>query len=283
MLKTLTNMGQNGCTAARLVLAALALCFLLVLANLAALGVTATGDAVAAGTDASGLSAERARFVRELTGVIEQENQRIALRRARLIYLLEREDGGGRLDDGQMEWIQDLGRKYKVDFGPGEHADFRELLLKRVDTVPVSLALAQAINESAWGASRFAREGNNLFGQWCFEKGCGIVPAQRGEGLTHEVKKFGSVSESVRAYLHNLNTNRAYQEFRKQRALARAGNKPLEGIVLARGLKSYSARGNSYVQSLVKIMNDFGFAALDGAPAAPAVAQDAVTVSNRNG
>lgn len=280
----LMNIGKNEhATARRLTLAALGLCLFLAAANLVALGFTVNRDIASASLSPGGLPAGRAHFVRELVPVIEQENQRIALQRARLAYLLEREDAGGKLDDSQLEWIQDLGRKYKIDFGLGEHADFRELLFKRVDTVPVSLALAQAINESAWGTSRFAREGNNLFGQWCFEPGCGIVPAQRGEGLTHEVKKFDSLAESVRSYLYNLNTNQAYQDFRKQRAVARAQNKPLEGLVLARGLKTYSARGNAYVQSLVKIMTDFGFAALDSVPATPAIAQESKKPSNRNG
>jgi Bax protein len=105
----------------------------------------------------------------------------------------------------------------------------------------------QAANESAWGRSRFARQGNNYFGQWCYRKGCGIVPARRVPGATHEVRRFASVAESVRAYMNNINRSSAYADFRNIRRSLRVQSKPLDAERLAYGLKSYSERGMAYV------------------------------------
>jgi Bax protein len=122
--------------------------------------------------------------------------------------------------------------------------------LARVDTVPLSLVLAQAANESSWGQSRFAQEGNNLFGEWCFREGCGIVPEQRSAGKSHEVAAFDSVNASVRSYLHNLNTGRAYAALRKLRQQARAAGEAPKAMVLASGLARYSERGLAYVHEI---------------------------------
>lgn len=130
-----------------------------------------------------------------------------------------------------------------------------ESLLTRVDQIPPSLVLAQAANESAWGTSRFATQANNYFGQWCFKKGCGLVPLRRNQGSQHEVRKFNSAASSVRAYLLNINTNAAYADLRKIRAKARSMNQPLSALVLAEGLSRYSERGEDYVkeiQSMIK-------------------------------
>ena len=120
--------------------------------------------------------------------------------------------------------------------------------------MPEWLALMQAANESAWGTSRFAREGNNFFGQWCFRKGCGIVPSRRAKGATHEVAAFKSPAESVRAYMHNLNTGKAYRYLRKIRTGLRRQGKPLTAEVLAAGLDHYSERGHAYVEDLRRMI-----------------------------
>ena len=114
----------------------------------------------------------------------------------------------------------------------------------------MSLALAQSANESAWGTSRFALKANNLFGQWCFSKGCGIVPLSRPVGAKFEMAKFTNPEQSVVAYMHNLNTNRAYINFRKMRKNMRGMNVPLSGAVLAEGLISYSQRRGAYIKEL---------------------------------
>ena len=126
----------------------------------------------------------------------------------------------------------------------------RQDLLKRIDVIPPSLAMAQGANESAWGTSRFARKGNNFFGQWCYSKGCGIVPARREKGTKHEVRKFSNPQQSVGAYIFNLNTGRVYNLIRKQRVSARAKSTNPSGYELAKGLIKYSQRREAYVKEI---------------------------------
>ena len=130
-----------------------------------------------------------------------------------------------------------------------DRARLQELLL-RVDDVPRSLVLVQAAKESGWGTSRFAREGFNFFGHQCFNPGCGFTPRRRTKGRTHEVARFESTGDSVRAFVHNLNTHPRYAEFRKQRSALRASGQPLSGMTLAAGLIGYSERGQAYVDEI---------------------------------
>lgn len=129
-----------------------------------------------------------------------------------------------------------------------------EQLLEKVDIVPPSLALAQAANESGWGTSRFAIEGNNYFGQWCFTSGCGMIPARRAAGAKQEVKSFKSVRESVSSYMHNLNTGNAYKKLRELRAKFRKKGKQVSAETLAEGLVAYSERGKSYVDEIQQMI-----------------------------
>ena len=114
----------------------------------------------------------------------------------------------------------------------------------------MSLVLAQAANESGWGTSRFARQANNYFGMWCYQAGCGLKPRQRDQGQSHEVKHFKHVQDSVISYLHNLNTNRAYQPLRDLRQTTRDLGAPLRGVLLAEGLHAYSSRGEAYIKDI---------------------------------
>jgi Bax protein len=120
--------------------------------------------------------------------------------------------------------------------------------------IPLNLALAQAAKESGWGTSRFAREGNNLYGQRCFTKGCGIVPAGRAEGATHEVRRFDTAAASVQSYIHNLNTNNAYRRFRLMRRLQRLEGKEPDGFILAESLPRYSERRYRYLDEIREMM-----------------------------
>ncbi|MCH2098860.1 MAG: glucosaminidase domain-containing protein, partial [Pseudomonadales bacterium] len=140
-------------------------------------------------------------------------------------------------------------------------------LLACVDVIPPSLVLAQAATESAWGTSRFARKANNLFGEWCFTAGCGLVPNHRSQGATHEVERFATVSASIDSYFHNLNSHPAYAELRAIRARAREAAATISGADLAAGLMLYSERGEDYVDELRQIIrvNDLG--RFDSAPA----------------
>lgn len=123
-------------------------------------------------------------------------------------------------------------------------------LLEKVDVVPASLIFAQSANESAWGTSRFARGANNYFGQWCYSKGCGLVPSKREKNKIHEVKKFDSPYCSVVSYVHNLNTSINYKKLRFLRMNLRQAHKKIAGLVLVNGLDRYSERGQKYIKDI---------------------------------
>ena len=132
--------------------------------------------------------------------------------------------------------------------------DIRQQLLDQVDIVPPSLALAQAAKESGWGRSRFAIEGNNYFGQWCFTEGCGLIPSGRRGDMTHEVRVFKTPRLAVRSYIFNLNKSHAYEELRDIRAKHRAQGEPFDGHQLAATLLYYSERREAYVEELESLI-----------------------------
>lgn len=148
-----------------------------------------------------------------------------------------------------------------------KHEDIDELL-NRVDAVPVSLVLAQAAEESGWGTSRFAAQGNALFGQWTY--GEGMAPRQRrAEKGNYSIAAFDSPLDSVRAYLLNINRHPAYADLRRVRAEARAAGKRAGGYELANTLLKYSERGQHYVESLHTIIRVNELAAADDAYLSP--------------
>lgn len=177
--------------------------------------------------------------------LIKVENQRILADRARLEALIEK----GSASASEQDWLARLADAYEFEEDLGD-ADNWVSLLRRVDAIPPSLALAQAANESAWGTSRFAVDGNNFFGQWCFVEGCGLVPASRPEGASHEVAAFDSAAQSVRRYMNNINTHPAYAELRTLRAQLRAQGKAITGLALSPTLIRYSERGIDYIEEL---------------------------------
>ena len=149
--------------------------------------------------------------------------------------------------------LQRLAERYRVELSVSPTPELTELYT-RAEVVPLSLALAQAAHESAWGTSRFAVEGRNYFGIWCYQPGCGITPLERTPGATHEVQRFESVTDSVRRYAHLLNTHPAYKELRLIRAAARASGRTPRGADIAIGLSSYSERGPDYVAEIRQII-----------------------------
>jgi len=150
--------------------------------------------------------------------------------------------------------LKKICEKYSSDCAATDPARVTRLL-ERVDVIPPSLVLAQSANESAWGTSRFARDANNFFGQWCFSEGCGLVPSARDPGAKHEVRKFANVQQSVAAYIFNLNTGRVYSSIRKLRAAARAAEKMPNGYELAAGLLKYSQRREKYVKEIKSMIS----------------------------
>lgn len=146
--------------------------------------------------------------------------------------------------------LSGLAEKYRIEESDIERESLCTVLKRRVDIVPASLALAQAANESAWGTSRFAQMGNNFFGQWCYVKGCGIVPSGREDGKVHEVADFRSPKDSVASYMRNLNSHYAYKQLRTMRQSLRAKETSITGIELSHALNSYSERGEEYGKEL---------------------------------
>ena len=122
-----------------------------------------------------------------------------------------------------------------------------------MDIIPTSLAIAQAAKETGWGTSRFAQEGNALFGQWTWS-GEGLKPKDAEEGKNHKVMKFNILQASVRAYQRNLNTHPTYKDLRKARAEFRDSNKPLDSLELSNYLNKYAETGNQYVEVLQQII-----------------------------
>lgn len=209
------------------------------------------------------VDARKEAFFDFLTGYVEAENARVAETRARLTPLWEVVRQDFPLTEIETTDLAEIAAEYGLaDSALSQKALTRELM-RRVDVIPTSLVLAQAANESAWGMSRFAREGNNIFGQWCFDAGCGLVPARRSRNATHEVRAFDSIDESVRAYFFNLNTHRSYEDMRELRESMRAQGRPLDSMVLARGLTRYSERGLAYVSELQDIIRVNRLNALD--------------------
>lgn len=196
------------------------------------------------------VKARKEAFFSYLMPIAEHHNARIREDRAWLLEISDEES----LGFFEKRRLRRLAREYRVDLDAMSREDALVLLLRRVDVVPESLVLVQAAKESAWGRSRFAREGNALFGEWCFEQGCGMVPKARPAGRRHEVEAFETVHDSVQSYLRNLNTNKSYRDFRVARRELRQQGNALTGAALAEHLDSYSERGEIYTQEVKRMI-----------------------------
>lgn len=188
----------------------------------------------------------KAQFVEFLQPLIAAENAGVMRDRARLISLAASGTPGWH----DRRWLRSLAKAYRLEPSAFSLDELRAELLLRVDAVPMSLALAQAAKESGWGTSRFAREGRNLFGQRCYDPGCGIVPHARADEKVHQVEVFKTPRESVASYLRNINTHPVYLDFRLARARLRAERAALSGLVLADELQGYSERGGVYIKEI---------------------------------
>ncbi|MBL6744471.1 MAG: glucosaminidase domain-containing protein [Pseudomonadales bacterium] len=200
------------------------------------------------------VAVKKQQFFDFLEDYVMAENANIAETRRELRSYVDIANSGVAFSQRERRWILQLAEHYDLDTSALSDREIANELYLRVDKVPVSLALAQAANESAWGTSRFARQGNNIFGQWCYEEGCGLVPRSRLSGATHEVKKFDSIQESVNAYINNINTHPSYSYLRELRARMRDRNRPLDSLRLATGLGSYSQRGDNYVDEVQNLI-----------------------------
>ena len=200
-------------------------------------------------------------FIQIVLPLIIEENNNIKLDRNTLFTIINKSNNS----NSEKQWLEKKYKQYGVKSG-----DLSSLKI-RMDEIPVSLAIAQAAKETGWGTSRFALEGNALFGQWTWS-GEGLRPKEAKEGESHKVMKFNILQASVRAYQRNINTHSTYKDFRKARAKLRDSNKPLDSIVLSKYLNKYAETGNQYVEVLQKIIKQNKLQDFDDAKLLPASA-----------
>lgn len=196
--------------------------------------------------------ARKAVFINMLLPVVQAQNRELLALREQAQALRVRITDGT-LTDAELRWLQARADEYRLaapDTLDEMGEAWLDTLLRRLDIVPADLALAQGALESAWGTSRFAEEANNLFGQWCFRPGCGVVPARRPLGARYEVQKFATVEDAVASYMRNLNTHAAYRELRLLRERQRREGVRPSGRTLAAGLSGYAEIGDTYISHI---------------------------------
>ncbi|MCP4749796.1 MAG: Bax protein [Proteobacteria bacterium] len=186
--------------------------------------------------------------------VVEKENKRILKQRKRFSAIRQYWIREGEFGFWETRWLKDICREYKVDCAELDSEPGWETLRRRIDLIPIRMALAQSASESAWGMSRFVVQGNAMFGQWTYSKASGMVPKDRKPGEKHRVAEFESVKYSVRAYMRNLNTHWAYKEFRINRLEQRSNGLEPDGYTLADHLLRYSIRREVYVEEIKEII-----------------------------
>ncbi len=186
------------------------------------------------------VSLQKKSFFKILKPLVEKENQKIAQEREFVKRFFQEYRKNPIVTDELVEILAKLAKKYRIKELYNE-----EEYLKKIDTIPVSLVLAQAALESGWGKSRFAKEANNLFGEWTFGKH-GLVPKKRAPGKKHKIRIFKTVEDSIASYMLNLNRHGAYREFRMARFVARKNNQKFDGLQAAMTMQRYSELGKKY-------------------------------------
>ena len=197
-------------------------------------------------------------FIQIVLPLVIKENNNIRLDRKRLFSILNK----SRNTNKEKKWLDSKFKQYGV-----VNKDLPTLKI-RMDEVPISMAIAQAAKETGWGTSRFAQEGNALFGQWTWS-GEGIKPAAADNDSTHKVMKFRVLQASVKAYLRNLNTHSSYSEFRSVRAELRDQKKELNSLILSEYLDKYAETGKEYVRILQQIIRQNNLTDFDDAKLLP--------------
>ena len=197
-------------------------------------------------------------FIQIVLPLILQENNNIRLDRKRLFSIINKSNNSNL----EKKWLD---KKYKQY---GVSSKDLSILKIRMDEIPVSLAIAQAAKETGWGTSRFAQEGNALFGQWTWS-GEGLKPKDADKNEGHKVMKFNVLQASVRAYQRNLNTHSSYKNLRKARAELRDRGQPLDSLILVNYLNEYAETGQKYVDVLTQIINQNNLKDFDDAKLLP--------------
>ena len=197
-------------------------------------------------------------FIQIILPLIIKENNNIRLDRKKLFSILNKNKN----TKTENFWLNSKFKQYGV-----VNKDLSTLKI-RMDEVPTSMAIAQAAKETGWGTSRFAQEGNALFGQWTWS-GDGIKPADADDDSTHKVMKFKVLQASVKAYQRNLNTHSTYKEFRSARAELRDVGDKLDSLVLSKYLDKYAETGKEYVRILQQIIRQNNLTDFDDAKLLP--------------
>jgi Bax protein len=204
------------------------------------------------------ISKRKELFIQIILPLVIKENTSIKIERKKLFSILNKSKNSGK----EKKWLENKFKQYGVI-----NKDLSTLKV-RMDEIPVSMAIAQAAKETGWGTSRFAQEGNALFGQWTW-LGDGIKPAGADNNSTHKVMKFKVLQASVKAYHRNLNTHSSYREFRSARAELRDRRKPLDSMILTEYLDKYAETGKEYVKILQKIIRQNNLSDFDDAKLLP--------------
>ncbi|MDO3381056.1 glucosaminidase domain-containing protein [Gilvimarinus algae] len=204
----------------------------------------------------SDIPSRKQTFIDLLLPMIEEKNTALLQLRGEVLQMQRQLRTGQALTHVQLRRLERLKQRYQIDDDDNALSAEQSLdiLNRRVDIIPPSMVLAQAAAESGWGTSRFAQQAQNLFGQWCYSKGCGIVPARRAAGARHEVRRFRGIEHALNAYYRNINSHRAYREVRQKRAELRKAETPVTGNALITGLTQYSSRGQAYVDELAELI-----------------------------
>ena len=197
-------------------------------------------------------------FIQIILPLVIKENNSIKLDRKKLFSVLNKSKN----TRAEKNWLNSKFKQYGV-----VNKDLSTLKI-RMDEVPVSMAIAQAAKETGWGTSRFAQQGNALFGQWTWS-GDGIKPAGADNSSTHKVMKFKVLQASVKAYQRNLNTHTTYKDFRSARAEMRDDGKKLDSIILTEHLDKYAETGKEYVKILQQIIKQNNLEDFDDAKLLP--------------
>ena len=197
-------------------------------------------------------------FIQIVLPLIMKENNNIWLDSKTLFNIINKSNN----TKIEKKWLKNKFKQYGI---PSKDLSILKI---RMDEIPVSLAIAQAAKETGWGTSRFAQEGNALFGQWTWS-GEGLKPKEADENKGHKVMKFNVLQASVRAYQRNLNTHSSYENFRLARAQLRDSKRPLDSILLSQFLKNYAETGNQYVEVLQKIIKQNNLKDFDDAKLLP--------------
>lgn len=202
---------------------------------------------------------QKEEFIRYMKGLVDKSNEEIRKDREFITGFFTKAvpDAFRGLNQQNVGYLIALRNKYGV-----ENLFDRDEYYKRIDVIPVSLAIAQAALESGWGKSRFAREANNLFGHWTYS-GVGLMPQNRAPGKTHMIRIFSSLQKSVNGYMLNLNTNIAYEDFRNRRLKARNEGKNYTGMEAAKTMIHYSELKGEYIKMVQEMIEQNNLAIYD--------------------